>query len=308
MLTYNHEKYIKTAIESVLSQQCDFSFEIVIGDDHSSDSTMTILQAYKKKFPSLIKLVIQKKNKGIQQNLLDTYKVCSGEYIAYLEGDDYWISSHKLQQQVDFLDRHPDYIGCTHQCQLVDKNGIVTEKVAPYYCKTRNYTVKQLEHFELPGQSSTLVLRSLPKREVEELTKKAKQVCIPADRLLTLVMITKGKIYCMQDILGSYRYIREKGASNWSSKFARHNFVIMLYNYYIMYVLKKIAVSYHIHLTFTSVKVQLYVQKCNDLKKSYCIKRVLSTSLLFLLLPAKAKKHYRSEFYTIVTRKIIRKV
>uniref|UniRef100_A0A832DJV2 Glycosyltransferase n=1 Tax=Ignavibacterium album TaxID=591197 RepID=A0A832DJV2_9BACT len=113
MITYNHEKYIAKAIDSVIMQKTKFDYEIVIGEDCSTDKTREIVLEYKAKYPDKIKLLLQEKNVGMMQNFIDTLKACSGKYIALLEGDDYWIDPYKLQKQVDFLEANEEY-GLVH--------------------------------------------------------------------------------------------------------------------------------------------------------------------------------------------------
>jgi len=109
MLTYNHENYIKLAIEGVLMQKTNFNFELIIGEDYSTDKTRDIVLDYKNKYPDKIKLVLQEKNVGPSKNFIDILNISSGKYIAICEGDDYWIDPYKLQKQVDFLENNPDY-------------------------------------------------------------------------------------------------------------------------------------------------------------------------------------------------------
>lgn len=111
IITYNQEKYIAEAIESALQQKTDFSFEIVIGEDCSTDRTREIVLSYKKRFPEKIRLVLHKENMGMVANQNHTFNACRGQYIALLEGDDYWNSDDKLQKQLDLMQAHP-------QCEL----------------------------------------------------------------------------------------------------------------------------------------------------------------------------------------------
>ena len=115
MLTYNQEKYIDEAIRSVILQKTDFPFELVIGNDASTDRTGAICSAWKEKYPEQIVLFNRAENLGLQQNFIQTYAHCRGTYIAICEGDDFWIDKHKLQKQADFLDTHPDYSACFHR-------------------------------------------------------------------------------------------------------------------------------------------------------------------------------------------------
>jgi predicted O-linked N-acetylglucosamine transferase (SPINDLY family)/predicted SAM-dependent methyltransferase len=112
MITYNHEKFIAQAIDSILTQNVDFDYEIVIGEDCSTDQTRQIVIGYQKKYPDKIRLLLPESNLGMLPNFVNTYRSCKGEYIAVLEGDDYWISKDKLKKQVNFLDNHLDCSIC----------------------------------------------------------------------------------------------------------------------------------------------------------------------------------------------------
>ena len=100
MVTYNHEKFIAKALDSVLMQRTDFDYEIVIGEDCSSDNTRNIVIEYKRRYPDNIVLFLNEKNLGMYGNCSQVFQACQGEYIAVLEGDDYWTSPDKLQKQV----------------------------------------------------------------------------------------------------------------------------------------------------------------------------------------------------------------
>ena len=127
LITYKHEKYIQQAIESILTQNIKFSWEIIIADDCSPDGTREILLKYKEQHPDLIQLILQKKNVGPGDNYIALMSAAQGKYIAYLEGDDYWSDPNKLQRQIDFLESNPDYgMACTDsQFYLEKKNEIV---------------------------------------------------------------------------------------------------------------------------------------------------------------------------------------
>lgn len=113
MISYNHEKFINQALDSVLMQKVNFDYEIVVGEDCSTDNTRNYLLDYSGKYPDLFKLVLQKQNVGSIQNFIDSLNACTGKYIAYLETDDYWTDDYKLQKQIDFLENNPDY-GMVH--------------------------------------------------------------------------------------------------------------------------------------------------------------------------------------------------
>lgn len=118
VIAYNHEKYISKAIESALMQKGDFSLEVIIGDDFSTDKTGLIIQKYKTRFPNLIRVMSSTKNAGLTQNLKRCLKECTGEYIAICEGDDYWTDPYKIRNQVEFLAERPECAFCFNALML----------------------------------------------------------------------------------------------------------------------------------------------------------------------------------------------
>jgi glycosyltransferase involved in cell wall biosynthesis len=121
VLTYNHAEFVAQALESVLGQKASFEWEIVVGDDCSTDGTREILKSYARKHPERIRLLLHPQGLGPDDlglagnnNLLVTYRACRGEYVALLDGDDYWTDDSKLEKQVRFLDTHPSCSLCCH--------------------------------------------------------------------------------------------------------------------------------------------------------------------------------------------------
>ena len=111
MLTYNQEQYIAQAIDSILMQKTNFNFQLVIGEDCSTDTTRNICETYADSHPEKVKLLpALDKNIGLINNYIRTLKACDGKYIAICDGDDYWIDDLKLQKQVDFLESNPDCV------------------------------------------------------------------------------------------------------------------------------------------------------------------------------------------------------
>jgi glycosyltransferase involved in cell wall biosynthesis len=127
LLTYNHKDFIDQAINSVLVQQTNFSYEIVIGDDCSTDGTTEIIRNYQSQYPNKIRLLLAKRNlwqplPGIQGvTSVALYQTCRGKYIALCEGDDYWTDPLKLQKQIDFLENNPDFAICFHKVKIEEE-------------------------------------------------------------------------------------------------------------------------------------------------------------------------------------------
>ena len=112
---YNHEKYIRDALDGFVKQQTSFPFEVLIHDDASTDNTANIIREYEKKYPTIINPVYQKENQYSKHNRA-IFRLQSerakGKYVAMCEGDDYWTDPLKLQKQYDFMESHPDYTLC----------------------------------------------------------------------------------------------------------------------------------------------------------------------------------------------------
>ncbi len=123
MVTYNQEELIAKAIDSILMQRTGFDYEIVIGEDCSTDNTRNIIIGFEKKFPDRFRLLLNEKNLGGHRNFAQTLQACKGKYVAILEGDDYWTSPEKLQRQAEFLDNHPECAICFHNVAEFYKDG-----------------------------------------------------------------------------------------------------------------------------------------------------------------------------------------
>ena len=149
-MTYNHASFIMEAMESIDAQLTNFDYEIVVGDDFSTDDNFEKIQSFTSKNPRAHWKILQREKgdayhaarikNGRVQNFYDILKHCSGTYIALLDGDDYWTDVTKLQQQVNFLEAHPFTIGCFHNSTVVDADSKETwpryfeGEDGTYYC------------------------------------------------------------------------------------------------------------------------------------------------------------------------------
>ncbi len=126
VVTYNQEKYIRQCLDSILMQQVDFDYEIVIGEDSGTDKTLSICEEYAREYPQ-IRLLPKTNRLGIAGNWKRVLFECRGKYVAMCEGDDYWCDPSKLQKQVDFLesDINEDFVLCFHDSKVVDENNNV---------------------------------------------------------------------------------------------------------------------------------------------------------------------------------------
>ena len=125
ILTYNQKNFIGKAIESALAQETDFDFEILVGDDCSTDGAQEVITSYQNTYPGKVKAVLHSKNLGQNGlfNTIETLKLAQGKYIAPMDGDDYWTHPQKLQKQVDFMEAHPDFSACFHNALVTYEDG-----------------------------------------------------------------------------------------------------------------------------------------------------------------------------------------
>lgn len=176
VVTYNHEKFITECLDSIINQNTDFLYEIIIGEDNSTDNTRTICEKYAKRYPDLIKLFLRNRadviyinNKPTGRfNFMESLKASKGKYIALCEGDDYWTDSYKLQKQVDFLEQNADYIGCFHNARLeylyqptnIVKQFAISESKSTYttidtlgeaFIPTASFIFRQISSFKFPN-------------------------------------------------------------------------------------------------------------------------------------------------------------
>lgn len=147
ILAYNHQDYIAKAIESVFMQKIACPVELLISNDNSSDNTDEIIRALIKNAPQHIsvKYFCHQKNLGATPNFFDTLSKVTGNYLAFCEGDDYWTDPDKLQQQLDFMESHPEYSMCFHQVQNVSPD---LEIDGSLFSKVENKDYSMLEIYQ----------------------------------------------------------------------------------------------------------------------------------------------------------------
>jgi glycosyltransferase involved in cell wall biosynthesis len=219
-ITYNQRRYVAQAIESVLMQQTLFSYELVISDDCSTDGTREICRSFKDRFPDRIRLVEREANIGAVANYLETFKACRGRYVAFLEGDDFWIDTGKLQTQVDFLDNHLDFAICCHNVCIVDENGKQSRNLLD---DTKEVTqVDDLCRGDYISTPSCMVRNGLLKEIPSWL------YALPGcDWPFDILNAEKGKIRFFPQVLAAYR-IHPGGLWSGQSQGVRHHIALRL--------------------------------------------------------------------------------
>jgi glycosyltransferase involved in cell wall biosynthesis len=126
VVTYNHERWIAQCLEGILMQRTTFPYEVIVGEDCSTDRTREIVLAYAERHPDTIRVLPPEANLGHQRNSFRVQQACRGKYHAMLEGDDYWIDPLKLQKQADFMEAHPEVSLCFHNALILNERHAAT--------------------------------------------------------------------------------------------------------------------------------------------------------------------------------------
>ncbi len=216
--TYNQEEFVAQALDSILMQKTTFKYELLAADDCSTDGTQAVILAYQKKYPDIIKTYFTPVNVGGCRKLTDCIDkgLLQGEYIANLEGDDYWLEEDRLQTLVDFLDANPKYSRVSHKRRVIDEN----EQPHGYDTK-RNVLNKDfyITDFLAGKQYSDFgsVFRNYYREagtKYHSLLQASRNVCDFQDMFITQDF---GPVYVMDKCFGVYRSRNVQGASNYNS-------------------------------------------------------------------------------------------
>lgn len=212
---YNHEKYLKYALDGFVNQITNFDYEVFVHDDASTDLSASIIMDYAEKYPNIIKPIIQTENQfsrgtDIFMNIIRP--LMNGDYIASCEGDDYWIDNRKLQKQVDFLDAHPEYVACVHNTKKID---LWKKKEYIMYKHDVDEDIK-VEDVLADGSSAYHTSSLMYRKEYAELRPDFMEVKRGfRDYPMAIYLFLSGKIRFLADVMSAYRF----GAENsWTSR------------------------------------------------------------------------------------------
>ncbi|WP_313071858.1 glycosyltransferase [Melaminivora sp.] len=194
VVTYNQEKYITQCLQSIVDQQTDFEFEIIVGDDCSTDGTKKIIQRFAKEYPNLIRPIFNSENLGAFQNYFSVHRAARGTYVAHVDGDD-WTRPEKLQIQSDYLDAHGQASLAAHRMRVWEKEMEVRSTAVNPGVISIDYLLRRHPIF----MNSSIMYRRLLFLDLFE---KGKPMI---DYYLYIYAATKGAIGFLNDILGDYR-------------------------------------------------------------------------------------------------------
>lgn len=209
---YNHEQYLQEALQSIEKQNIEYTYEVIIGEDCSSDSSRTVLKNYQKNTPENYYYIYRQKNLGMFDNITDLFYRAKGKYIIVLEGDDYWLYDNKINEQVAFLEANMEYCGYAHSVLMVDENGQVLKEEYLPEKGSGIYTINDYLQGKLPGQTASFMYRNyFFSRSCFKYLEDNKEY--PLDRFISFVVATEGNIYCTSQKWSAYRYVTQGGTS-----------------------------------------------------------------------------------------------
>lgn len=261
MLAYNHEKFIDKAIKSILMQQTQFSYRIMIGEDYSSDSTREIITDYYFRYPDKFELYLWKQNVGMEKNALKLMKESNGKYVAYLEGDDYWTDSFKLEKQISFLEEHTEYIGSVHNVRCVDENGMLLHKSELYPIQEEHiYGIEQALRGEMASQTASLIHRNFHVRWEEKEWELYEECKSNEDYKWNILLGFKGNVFYFRDIMADHIRVF-KGGDSWTARTSGKN--LLWINYLFQAEVKKyIEKIFQTSISLKSTLERLFEESC----------------------------------------------
>ena len=224
MLTYFHEKYLRQALESILTQKTKYNFEVVISDDCSQDGTVTIINEYLEKYPDKIRAIFNEKNIGIPKNVFQARCACKGRYIVSLSGDDYWIDPLKIEKLASFLDEHSEYIAVCNAMELRYDDDLVSFKELPTKVE-RNivFTLKDYENGKIVYTHGFMMRNFFLTEEGRMYFKQAQEISDKVDDAVdNILLLRKGNMFVLDEVTDVYRVPRNKeGLNSYNARYSR---------------------------------------------------------------------------------------
>lgn len=216
-ITYNHEPYLRKALDGFLMQKTNFPYEIILAEDCSTDGTRQICEEYKAKYPELITYICRTHNVGVVENERQAIEASRGKYLAFCEGDDYWIEPKKLQWQVDFLESNYDYAVVFHQHGRCVKNNEIVKYIPSHEMMEKFPNGFDITHENLFSPWVTQYL-SMMCRKIYYDNELPKQFAYWRDTHQVYYLLKQGKGRMMSFLGGIYRITSDGMFTNKSQR------------------------------------------------------------------------------------------
>lgn len=232
--TYNHEKYVKQALDSFLMQKTNFKFEVLIHDDASTDKTAEIIKEYENKYPDIIKPIYEIENQYSKRDG-SVFRIQSsriaGKYVAICEGDDFWTDENKLQIQYDIMEKLPEINMCSHSVKMVNEDASKTISIVRPKSKECIIPVEDVIKGGggLVGTNSLFIRASIYKNPPDFKKK------LSLDYTLQIASSLPNGMYYIDKVLSAYRWASDSSVTKeWNRdrelKFNINNKIINMLN------------------------------------------------------------------------------
>lgn len=285
VVTYNQKNYIEQCLEGILMQQTNFNYEIILGEDASTDGTREICIDYANKYPDKIRLFLRHRKDVIyingnatgRFNMMENLKACKGKYIALCEGDDYWTDPLKLQKQVDFLETHKEYKICSHVVTEVNHFNNMKKRIIP---PIEDDTIYTIEDYVLNNKTATCSL--VFKRDGLKYISDSFNQTVFGDLtlIITILKNSNQNMYTFKKVMGVYRV--HKGGIH--TKYRENE--------------KKLISAYKQHIDFAN-----YIKREMLFEKKYSrmlLEKKINTYSLLLNLAKKQNRFWQFYFYKLM--------
>lgn len=262
MINYNQEKFIQEAIESVLMQECDYIVELIIADDCSIDNSKNIIKNIINNHPkgSIITFIEREKNLGMTTNFFETFKLCTGDYIALCDSDDFWRDKYKLQKQIEFLQNKKDFVVSFHDVTLFDENS---QKI------NRNYIIEEVKRdyksVELECGAFLMPVTMCFRNVVSEIPKEAYKVT-NWDVFLISLLGEFGNAKFMMDIIPAGYRLHQNNISGTLTEVNKNyqRKVVFYYLFKFYYRIKKNNIAYNYFIKYNRAIKQLILHNLQN--------------------------------------------
>lgn len=204
IVAYNHERYISDCLKAVAGQQCDFPWEIVLVEDCSTDRTYEICDAFRQKYPALVRLIRGRHNVGMMRNFTRGIRACRGEFIAICEGDDFWTDKDKLTLQARALISNSSLDLCLHAADFLGPDG---DRQAYWNYSHQANLLNALDIFDAPFSPMVPTASLMLRKTCLEPEPKWMSAAPVADLFLALAGVARGGACYIPRRMSVYRYM-----------------------------------------------------------------------------------------------------
>jgi len=207
--TYNQGKYLRQGLDSIFAQKTEFSYEVLVGEDCSPDNTNEILAEYEERYPDTLHVFHREKNLKQSKNIYDLFMRAKGTYVITLDLDDYWTDEYKLQKQVEFLEKHPEYMGVAHDFAVIDSNGNPVpgqEHGISDEFLDKKFTLKDFEEHIFVYQTGTFLYRNIWKENKDyKILYESDDTVV--DLTINSMLLLQGDIFIVRERMSAYRLV-----------------------------------------------------------------------------------------------------